>query len=59
MNGNNHENENININLINDDKKDNLSEHNVNAHSSSYYSKKTFKSDVYNPNKTYSRKIAK
>ena len=49
----------INIDIVNDDKKDNKSEHNVNPQSSIFYNKKTFQSDVYNPNKTYSRKIAK
>ena len=52
-------NDNNNIDLINDNKKDNLSEHNLNPVSNIFYSKKTFKGEAYNPNKTYSRKIAK
>ena len=64
-NNNNFINENINennihnIDLINDDNKDNLSEHDINSHSNIFYNKKTFKPGIYNQNKTYSRKIAK
>ena len=46
-----------NSNINHEDKKDNISEHNYNTNVP--YNKRTFQIDVYNPNKTYSRKIAK
>ena len=49
----------INMDLNNEDKNENLSMNNINLHSNIFYNKKTYKSGAYNPNKTYSRKIAK
>ena len=50
--------DNINNSALNhEDKKDNFSKHDYNTDIP--YNKRTFQLDVYNPNKTYSRKIAK
>ena len=59
INENINENNIMNIDLNNDEKNENLSMHNINPHSNIFYNKKTYKSGAYNPNKTYSRKIAK